>query len=361
MNIKSQIKNLQLYNPGKPIELIKNNYGLERVVKLNANENPFGCSSKVFESLQTISEQFAIYPDGPGEALSQKVAEFLSVQSEQLLFGSGADEVIQMLSRGLLESKHNIVQATPTFSQYEHHAIIEGAEVRNVPLVNGVHDLNEMLKQVDEQTKIVWVCNPANPTGTYVNQTELENFLQSVPQSTYVVVDEAYVEYATAEDFPNTISFLQQFDHVIILRTFSKVYGLASFRIGYGIGHPDLMAELNKVRLPYNTSLTAQIAAMAALEDQGFIKECVSKNSEGLQQYIDFCETYGISYFPSQTNFIYLEIENSKEIFEKLESKGFIVRHFPNAIRITIGKHSDNEELINYLKEFLVKKTSLNV
>ncbi|PET58427.1 histidinol-phosphate transaminase [Bacillus sp. AFS001701] len=355
MHIKSQIITLQSYNPGKPIDLIKRKYELDRVVKLSSNENPFGCSSKVSEALKSISDQFSIYPDGAAEALSRKVAEFLSVNPNQLLFGSGADEVIQILSRGLLESKHNIVQATPTFSQYEHHAIIEGAEVRNVPLKNGVHDLKAMFEQIDEQTKIVWICNPNNPTGTYVNQTDLESFLHSVPKSIFVVVDEAYVEYATADDFPDTISLLQKFDNLIILRTFSKVYGLASFRIGYGISSPELMDELNKIRLPFNTSMTAQVVAMAAIEDQTFIKHCVIENSNGLQLYVDFFEKYGIPFFHSQANFIYLEIENSKEINEYLESKGFIIRQFPNAIRITVGTHKDNDELINCIKDFLVK------
>ncbi|MBP0726155.1 histidinol-phosphate transaminase [Bacillus sp. RG28] len=360
MHVKPQILTLQAYKPGKPSEIVKREYGLDKVVKLASNENPFGCSSKVFEAIKTVADQFAIYPDGASEALSKKVAAFLNVTPEELLFGSGADEVIQIITRGLLKSENNIVCATPTFPQYAHHAVVEGAEVRSVPLVEGVHNLTKMLEQIDDQTKIVWICNPNNPTGTYVNEVELENFIRAVPESTYVVVDEAYVEYATATDFPNTIKLLQKYKNVIILRTFSKAYGLASFRIGYGIGNAELMAELNIVRLPFNTSMIAQVVAMVALDDQQFIEHCVIENTKGLEQYIKFCKEQDIPYFPSQTNFIFMEVENSGEVFEKLQSKGYIIRAFPQGIRITIGSKEENEELIYHLKEVLNHKIIQN-
>jgi len=360
MHVKPQILTLQAYKPGKPSELVKREYGLDKVVKLASNENPFGCSSKVFEAIKSVADQFAIYPDGASDALSKKVADFLNVKPEELLFGSGADEVIQIISRGLLKSEHNIVCATPTFPQYAHHAVIEGAEVRSIPLVDGVHNLPKMLEQLDDQTKIVWICNPNNPTGTYVNEEDLENFIRAVPVSTCIVLDEAYVEYVTDEDFPNSINLLQKFKNVIILRTFSKAYGLAGFRIGYGIGNAELMAELNIVRLPFNTSMIAQVAAIAAIEDQQFIEHCVSENTKGLEQYSKFCNEQDIPYFPSQTNFIFMQVENSADVFEKLQSKGFIIRPFPQGIRITIGSQEENEELIQNLKEVLDHKTIQN-
>lgn len=353
MYVKKQITTLEAYSLGKGNEQIKQEFGLDKVVKLSANENPFGCSPKVYEVLRSISKHVSCYPDGASKELSEKVSDLLKIDREQLLFGSGADEVIQILSRALLDSKHNIVQATPTFSQYELHAIIEGAEVRNVPLVNGIHNLDGMLEQIDNFTKIVWICNPNNPTGTYVNQEKLEVFLQSVPTSTVVVVDEAYVEYATAQDFPKTIPLLQKYENLMILRTFSKVYGLASFRIGYGIGCVKLISELNKTRLPYNTTMISQMVAIAALEDQNFIKNCVIENVKGFFEYAQFLDKNGISYYPSEANFIYIEVKNSKEIFEKLESQGFIIRKFPNAIRITIGTQLENRELIRHLSEIL--------
>ncbi|PGZ90827.1 histidinol-phosphate transaminase [Bacillus sp. AFS029533] len=358
MYVKPQILTLQAYTPGKPSEVVMREYGLDKVVKLASNENPFGCSPKVFEELRNVVSKFAIYPDGATEEISKKLANFLNIQPDQLIFGSGADEVIQMISRALLTKEHNIVQASQTFSQYAHHAVIEGAEVRPVPLVKGVHDLDSMLAQVDANTKIVWICNPNNPTGTYIGSRKLVEFLEKVPSTTFVVVDEAYVEYVSASDFPDTISLLNKFDNLIVLRTFSKAYGLASFRIGYGIGNSKLIQELNIARLPFNTSMLSQVAAIAALEDQVFIKNCVEQNKKGMEQYEEFFNSYGIEYYPSQANFIFVSLENSQEIFKDLESKGYIIRAFPNGIRITIGTAAENEGLILHLKPALTKNTS---
>lgn len=350
MYVKDQILSLQVYKPGKPSEVVMREYGLEKVIKLASNENPFGCSPKVMEALLSIQHKFAIYPDGEATMIRQKVASFLDVKENQLLFGSGADEVIQMISRALLTPAHNIVQATPTFSQYSHHAVIEGAEVRNVPLIHGVHDLEGMLDAMDNQTKIVWICNPNNPTGTYVNEQELSNFLARVPKHTFVVVDEAYYEYAIASDYPKTLPLLAQYENLIVLRTFSKAYGIASFRIGYGVASEQFIKEINISRLPFNTSMAAQVVATAALEDQPFIEQCIYRNREGLKKYVALCEAYGISYFSSQANFIFIELPNSQEVFQQLESKGYIVRSFPSGIRITIGTEEENDGLIQLLK-----------
>ncbi|MGM9987397.1 MAG: histidinol-phosphate transaminase [Bacillaceae bacterium] len=351
MYVKDQILTLQAYTPGKPTEAVMKEHGLEKVVKLASNENPFGCSEKAMEALLSLQGKFAIYPDGDSIVLREKVASFLGVKPRQLLFGSGADEVIQMLSRALLTPTHNIVQATPTFSQYSHHAVIEGAEVRNVPLVNGTHDLDAMLDAIDENTKIVWVCNPNNPTGTYVNTEQLEVFLAKVPSSVFVVIDEAYYEYAVAEDYPQTLPLLDKYDNVIVLRTFSKAYGLASFRVGYGVASETLMEEINIARLPFNTSMAAQVVATAVLDDQAFIEKCVTENRNGLAKYVAFCEEHGIKYYPSQANFIYMEVNNSRELFAQLEKKGYIVRAFPAGIRITIGTEEENEGLLKELEE----------
>lgn len=201
-----------------------------------------------------------------------QVAKHLGVKTEQLLFGSGLDEVIQMISRALLHEGTNVVMANPTFSQYHHHAVIEGAEVREVPLKDGVHDLDAMLQQVDDQTKIVWICNPNNPTGTYVEKQKLLSFLESVPKSALVIMDEAYYEYAGAEDYPQTLPLLEKYENLMVLRTFSKAYGLAAFRIGYAVGNTELIGQLEVARLPFNTSTVAQSVALAALEDQAFYK-----------------------------------------------------------------------------------------
>lgn len=241
-------------------------------MKLASNENPFGCSARVTEALTSLASQYALYPDGYAFKLRTKIAEHLGVKAEQLLFGSGLDEVIQMISRALLHEGTNVVMANPTFSQYHHHAVIEGAEVREVSLKDGIHDLDAMLEQVDEKTKIVWICNPNNPTGTYVEKQKLLSFLESVPKSALVIMDEAYYEYAEAEDYPQTLPLLEKYENLMVLRTFSKAYGLAAFRIGYAIGDAKLIGQLEVARLPFNTSTVAQSVALAALEDQAFYK-----------------------------------------------------------------------------------------
>lgn len=350
MYVKPQILTLQAYKPGKPSEVVMREYGLEKVVKLASNENPFGCSPKVLEAITNVVGKFAIYPDGATEELSAKLAQFLNVNSNQLIFGSGADEIVQIISRALLTKEHNIVAASSTFPQYAHHAVIEGAEVRSVPLIDGVHDLDGMLNQIDLNTKIVWICNPNNPTGTYINSNELEAFIEKVPSSTLIVVDEAYFEYVTATNYPNTISLIDKYSNLMVLRTFSKAYGLASFRIGYGVSNSKLIEELNIARLPFNTSMIAQTAAIVALEDRNFINSCVEENKKGMEQYTTFFNENGIKYYPSQANFIFVPLENSQEIFKELESKGFIIRPFPTGIRITIGTAAENEGLITLLK-----------
>ncbi|MCL1990204.1 MAG: histidinol-phosphate transaminase [Defluviitaleaceae bacterium] len=344
MYVKPQMKKLEMYVPGKSTGGIK----------LSSNENPFGASPKIREVLAQFNT-FERYPDGGTTLLKEKLAAFLNVEKNQLIFGAGGDEVIQMISRSVLSPGDNIIQAFPTFPQYEHHAIIEDADIQNIPLKNGVHDLDGMLAAVNPKTKMIWVCNPNNPTGTYVNEVDLKNFLDAVPTQVLVVVDEAYVEYVTAKDFPNTIPLLAQYPNLVILRTFSKVYGLASFRIGYGIGNVDFIQDLEVGRLPFNTSAIAQEAAAVALDDQAFVEASMTANTAGLLQYVDFLEEAGVPYYPSQANFIFIPSPRKLglEIGAKLMDAGYIVRSFPRGIRITIGTKADNEGIIACLKEHL--------
>ncbi len=361
MRVKEQLLTLKAYVPGKSIEEVKREYGLSKIVKLASNENPFGCSKRVTDTLASLNTQYALYPDGAAFELREKVAAHLHVKAEQLLFGSGLDEVIQMISRALLHKGTNVVMANPTFSQYYHHAVIEGAEVREVPLKEGIHDLDAMLTKIDEKTQIVWICNPNNPTGTYVEKQKLLSFLEAVPKSVLVIMDEAYYEYAGAEDYPQTLPLLEKYGNLMVLRTFSKAYGLAAFRIGYAVGNEKLIQQLEVARLPFNTSTVAQAVASVAIEDQAFLQECVKQNAEGLNQYYMFCEEYGVFYYPSQTNFIFLKLGiPGNEAFERLMRKGYIVRSgaafgLPDGIRITVGLKEENAEIIALLTE-LVKE-----
>ncbi|HYK73530.1 MAG TPA: aminotransferase class I/II-fold pyridoxal phosphate-dependent enzyme, partial [Pseudoneobacillus sp.] len=192
MNLKKQLLSLKPYQPGKSIDEVKKQFGLENIIKLASNENPFGCSPAVMNSIKNIEKPYSLYPDGYSTDLRTALANFLNVSPEQLMFGNGSDEVIQIISRSLLDSNSNTVMASPTFPQYKHNAIIEGAEIREVPLINGDHDLHGMLNAIDENTNVVWVCSPNNPTGTYINKNQITLFLDQVPSNVLVVLDEAY-------------------------------------------------------------------------------------------------------------------------------------------------------------------------
>ena len=307
MKAKQQLIGLPSYKPGKPIDEVKREFGLEKVIKLASNENPFGSSKQAQAAIIAAATQTAIYPDGYAQNLRTKVSEFLQVNENQLVFGNGSDEVIQLLCRTFLTPETNTVTADPTFSQYKLNAIIEGAEVREVPLKDGVHDLDAMLAAIDESTRIIWVCNPNNPSGTYVGEKDFLSFLERVPKHVLVVSDEAYYEYVTAEDFPETIPLIDKYENLIVLRTFSKAYGLAALRIGFGVGQASLVSLLDPARPPFNTTTLAHAAAIAALDDQEFIKDCYEKNIEGIKQYTDFCEEYGLYYYPTQANFILID------------------------------------------------------
>ncbi|MCJ7839501.1 histidinol-phosphate transaminase [Lederbergia sp. NSJ-179] len=354
MNVKPQLATLKAYTPGKTTDEVKKEYQLEKIVKLASNENPYGCSPHVLKAISK-TETLAIYPDGAAVKLKEAVAEHLGVDPAQLIFSSGLDELIQIISRAMLVPESNTVMASETFSQYRHHAIIENAEVREIPLRDGRHDLTKMAAAIDENTKIVWICNPNNPTGTYVTKEELVRFLNTVPKDVLVVMDEAYYEYVTANDYPQTISLLDQYNHLLIMRTFSKAYGLAGIRIGYGIAAPTLINKLDVVRLPFNTSTLAQTAAIAALEDPEFIEECMIINTNELEKYYRFFDQQQMAYYRSQANFIFIPLTKSsiEEMFQQLLERGWIVRKFPQGIRITIGTEQENEELLKILKEVI--------
>lgn len=359
MKWKQQILNLTPYQPGKSIDEVKKQYGLSEITKLASNENPFGCSPKASEAIQQPSAFFALYPDGYATNLREALAGHLGVNQDQLIFGNGSDETIMMLSRALLSPETNTVMATPTFPQYKHNAIIEGAEVREVPLKEGQHDLENMLAQIDEQTAIVWVCSPNNPTGTYIPNDELVSFISKVPEDVLVVLDEAYCEYTTAEDYHDSIKIVEAFPHVIALRTFSKIYGLASLRIGYGIAQAPLIRALDPVREPFNANRFGQEVAIQALSDDVFIEKCRQENRSGLAQFYQFCEENGLDYYPSQGNFILIDFAvDGNRVFQSLLEKGYIVRSgqalgFPTAVRVTVGSKEQNDGVIQAMAQFL--------
>ena len=365
MKWKEQLLTLTPYKPGKSIDSVKREYNLSNIVKLASNENPFGTSQKVVSALQDALSSFHLYPDGYATYLREAVAKFLQVEEEQLIFGNGADNLIQIISRSFLLPGKNTVMANPTFSQYKHNAIIEGAEIKEIELINGGHDLDSMLDAIDEQTAIVWLCSPNNPTGVHIPQDKLIAFLDRVPEQTLVVIDDAYHDYVVADDYYNSIEFVNKYSNLIVLRTFSKIYGIASLRVGYGVANKNLIRVLEPTREPFNVNTLGQMAAVAALQDQEFVKACRQSNREGLEQFQAFCDENQLHYYPSQANFILIDFgTNGDEVFQYMLEKGYIVRSgnalgFPTSIRVTIGTKEQNEGAIEVMKQYLADKASL--
>ncbi|WP_370875484.1 histidinol-phosphate transaminase [Bacillus horti] len=359
MKAKAQISGLAVYQPGKPISQVKRELQLDTIIKLASNENPYGASPKVQDALVQEAANLASYPEGDGYQIREELAEFYGVEKNQIIFGNGSDEIISFITRAYLDSNSNTVMATPTFSVYKTNAAIEGAEVIEVPLKDGTHDLAEMKKAITEQTKVVWVCNPNNPSGTYVKDSELKSFLQAVPNDILIVLDEAYYEYVTGQEYPDSLTYLQEFPNVLVLRTFSKIYGLASLRIGYGIGAAEVIDALNRVRGPFNTNRMAQAAALAALGDQEYVEDCCKLNQFGKEQFYEALKEMQLFYYPTEGNFILIDVQRKgNEAFDYLLRQGIIVRSgealgFPTFIRVTIGTKEQNEKVIEALKQMV--------
>jgi histidinol-phosphate aminotransferase len=364
MQPKPNIVHLPVYQPGKPVEDVKRELGLTEVIKLASNENPFGSSPKAKEAIAREMENISIYPDGAAVELTNAIAKRFGVNTDQVIFGAGSDEIILMIARAFLVPGDETIMADQTFPQYKHNVQIENATIIEVPLKEGTHDLKAMAERVTDKTKVVWVCNPNNPTGTINTADEVELFLSKVPSHVLVVLDEAYCEYIDDPSFPDGLKLLAKYPNVILLRTFSKIYGLASLRIGYGIGRPDVIRSINQVREPFNTSRFGQAAALAALQDDEFIAFCREENKKGLAYFNRSFAELGLQAFPAYGNFIMVDVKRSgQEVFDALLRKGVIVRAghklYPTYVRITVGSQEQNEKVIaaltTVLQELAVK------
>jgi histidinol-phosphate aminotransferase len=364
---KPQIKDLPVYQPGKPIEEVKRELGLTEVIKLASNENPYGCSPKVKEAIAAELSNLQLYPDGAAVALKEALSRHYGVAAEQLIIGAGSDELLALIARAFLNPGDEAVMATHTFGQYKHNVTIEGAVPAEVPLVDGTHDLPGMLARINDRTKIVFVCNPNNPTGTMVEHAEVAAFVEQVPSRVMIILDEAYAEYAEAySDFPRSLELFRRHPNVLILRTFSKAYGLASLRVGYGIGTPEVIHSINQVRGPFNTTRIGQAAAAAALADQDFVRSCAARNREGIAYLTDRFSKMGLFFYPAFGNFILVDTGlPAQDVFQALLRKGVIVRGghqlgFPTFIRVTVGRPEENETFIAALEQVLQEAGAAN-
>ena len=359
MKPKAAIRGLAVYEPGKPLEEVKRELGLDEVIKLASNENPFGCSPKVKDSLASEFSFLPLYPEGTAPELRKALSERLNADPEGIILGNGSDEIIQMIARAYLEDGDEAVMADKTFPRYKTQVLIEGAKPVEVPLRDGVHDLPGMLGRVTPRTKILWICNPNNPTGTIVDNDSLIALLEELPDHVLVVLDEAYAEYVTDPAYPDSIRLLEKYPGLIILRTFSKIYGLASLRVGYALTQPDIARELERVREPFNVNRFAQRAALAALEDDSFVRDCREQNRRGIEQICRRLDEWNLFYYPAHGNFIMLDTGRpADEAFQFLLHRGVIVRSgkslgFPTFIRVTVGTEEQNRRFLEALGEFV--------
>lgn len=362
LDTKETLETLTSYQQGMQIEEVQKAYNLQKIVKLSSNENPFGYSQKVKDFIKEHSFELALYPDGYTTKLREALSNALKVRKDEIVFGNGSDELVQIISRTYLTPKSHVIMASPTFPQYKHHAVIEGADFTEVTnREDGSHDLNKIYDSITDSTKIIWLCNPNNPTGTILPKNKLLQFIEKVPKHILIVLDEAYYEYVSEESKIDSIELIKDYQNIIVLRTFSKAYGLAGLRIGYGIADESIVYNLNIVRGPFNTSSISQDAAIIALNDQGFLKKITNETARIRNDFSDFLKNIGWECYKSETNFILVKTPvNDLEVFEYLLERGFIVRPGsklgePNTIRITIGKKEDMSELKKIIKEFNYK------
>ncbi len=349
--MKEQLNQLSAYQPGLSPRALKEKYGIEgELYKLASNENLYGPSPKVKEAITAHLDELYYYPETGAPTLRMAISKFLNVEPSRILFGAGLDEVILMISRAVLTPGDTIVTSEATFGQYYHNAIVEAANVVQVPLKNGGFDLEGILKAIDEDTALVWLCNPNNPTGTYFNHEALDSFLSQVPSNVPVIIDEAYFEFVSAQDFPDTLALQEKYDNAFLLRTFSKAYGLAGLRVGYVVASEQAIEKWNIIRPPFNVTRISEYAAVAALEDQQYLKEITHKNITERERFYQLPQSE--HFLPSQTNFIFVKTTNVNELYEALLNVGCITRPFPTGVRITIGFKEQNDKMIEVLSNF---------
>ncbi|WBW99298.1 histidinol-phosphate transaminase [Oceanirhabdus sp. W0125-5] len=359
LKVRKEILDLGVYKAGKPISEVKRELGLDDVIKLASNENPFGCSQKAKEALIGIVEESYMYPDAGNFQLKTNIAEELNVRPEQVFCSTGSDALIKVICNTFIEEGDESIMAEITFPRYEAAVKLMGGKCIKVPMKNNGLDIEEMVNSINEKTKIIWFCNPNNPTGTTFNKTEFNKVLSRIPDHILIVMDEAYIEYVTSDNFPDSLEYISDYPNMITLRTFSKAYGLASLRVGYGIASEELVGYFNRVIGPFDVNLYAQTAAALAIKDKEFLKMVYEKNKEGKEYLYSEFKNMGLEYAVSDANFVFVNVAtDTVELFDKLLRRGVIIRpgHLlgtPEWIRVSIGTMEQNKRFIKELKDIL--------
>lgn len=357
------VQGLQPYQPGKPIAELAREFGLQedRIVKLASNENPLGPSARVLEAVSAALPELTLYPDGAGFELKAALSRYLQVNQAQITLGNGSSDLIDFVLRVFAAAGDNIVMSQHAFAIYQIQAQIIGLSSTVVPAKHYAHDLNAMLAAIQDNTKVVFLTNPNNPTGTWIKRLELLEFLDQVPPHVLVFLDEAYCEYVREADYPDGVALLADYPNLIVARTFSKAYGLAALRVGYGVSSAAIADLLNRVRPPFNVNSLAQVAAVAALADQDYVERSVQTNAQGLAQLEAAFQQLSIDYIPSVANFIAFKVPEhllAQGVFQALLAKGVIVRpvagyEMPQHLRVSVGTAAENQTFIHALTQIV--------
>lgn len=353
----TSIRNLTPYQPGKPIEEVERELGLTDVIKLASNENPLGPSPKAMAAAQMALSKTQLYPDGNCYILKQALAKHLGVDTQQLTIGNGSENILEIIVKSYLTTQDAAIVSQYAFATIPLLIKAMGAKLITVPASEWGHDVNAIIAACTPETRILFIVNPNNPTGTYTTAQDFKKLLQAIPAHVLIIADEAYHEYIEQDDYPNTLELLPRHPNLILTRTFSKVFGLAGLRIGYAISSPEIADILNRARLPFNTNAIGMLAAAAALNDQEFIARSVALNKQGKKQFEDAFKKMGISYIPSLGNFISIDLKkDAAETYQALLKKGIIVRPLtaygmPNFLRVTIGTYEQNERFLTALTQ----------
>ena len=360
--IREEILAITPYVPGKPIEEVQRELGITNVIKLASNENPLGPAPRAIAAMQAAATGMHIYPDGGCVQLKEDLSKHLGVSPAHLIIGNGSDEVLKLLAEAFFRPGDEVVVATPTFGEYAYTARLMGVGLVEVKAAEGLeHDLERMAAAVTPRTKAVFICNPNNPTGGMKTRAEWERFLDRIPDHVLIVLDQAYLEYVEDPAYPDGLDYLESGKKLLVLRTFSKIYGLAGLRVGYGVGQPELVAYINRVREPFNVNLMAQIAARAALNDEEFLAKSRALVREGKKQINQGLAEMGLEYLPSAANFILFATPYPcREVYPRLLQKGVIIRPadifgLPRHFRVTIGTAEENARFLQALREVLAE------
>ncbi len=356
---KKNLDEITPYQPGKPIEEVKRELDLEDVIKMASNENPLGSSPKALSALKDNIESVNLYPDGHCFYLKRALEKKWNLGEDYFIIGNGSDEILMLAAATFLDPGDEAITGWPSFVIYPLVIKKFGGEVILVKLKDFRFDLKAIARAVTKKTRMIFIDNPNNPTGTIVTQTEIKEFLSGIPDSVLIVFDEAYAEFVSSSSYPKTINLIKERPNTLMLRTFSKAYGLAGLRVGYGIGSKDIIAYLNKMREPFNVNRLAQIAATEALKDVDFVNKTKKTVEEGRQYLYKVLTQKKIKYIPTEANFILIEMPmKGEEVFSEMLKEGVIVRplkeyDLENYIRVSIGTSKENERFIKTLNKVL--------